>query len=146
MKDIYLHVLLITASSLHRDRSRKQFQKLNLSEGQPKVLSILLAMEGCLQKELAEECHVKEATMTSLLQNMEKNDLILKRKDLVSGGKRAYRIFFTEKGRKMAQKVNNIVGKIEEESFKGFTNEEKEQFLGLFSRVVKNLNGSEKDV
>lgn len=146
MKDIYLHVLLITASSLHRDRSRKQFQKLNLSEGQPKVLSILLAMEGCLQKELAEECHVKAATMTSLLQNMEKNDLILKRKDLVSGGKRAYRIFFTEKGKKMAKKVNDIVGKIEEESFKGFTNEEKEQFLGLFSRVVKNLNGSEKDV
>ena len=146
MNNKYLHVLLITASALHRDKSRKQFQKLNLSEGQPKVLSILLSMEGCLQKELAGKCHVKAATMTSLLQNMERDDLIEKRKDLVSGGKRAYRIFFTEKGRRLAHKVNGIVGKLEEDSFRGFSDGEKEQFLELFSRVVKNLEGLEKNV
>ena len=145
MKDNYLHVLLITASALHRDRSRKQFQKLNLSDGQPKVLSVLLAMEGCLQKDLAEACHVKAATMTSLLKNMERNELIIKKKEFVSGGKRAYRIFFTEKGRKLAKKVNCIVGKIEEESFLGFSNKEREQFLELFSRVAKNLKGLEEN-
>lgn len=146
MKDTYLHVLLITASALHRERSRKQFQKLNLSDGQPKVLSVLLAMEGCLQKDLAKECHVKPATMTSLLKNMERNELIVKKKELVSGGKRAYRIFFTEKGRKMGERVNSIVEKMEEESFSGFSEEEREQFLDLFSRVVKNLKELEKDV
>lgn len=144
MKDKYLHVLMIEASVLHKDKCRKQFQKLNLSDGQPKVLSILLAMEGCLQKELADECHVTPATMTSLLQNMEKNNLITKKRELVSGGKRAYRVFFTEKGKEMAEKVNEIVSEIEKQSFEGFTDDEKETFLELFSRIKVNLKSDNK--
>lgn len=146
MKERYFHILLIGASALHCNRRRKQFNEMDLSEGQPKVLANLLVMEGCIQKDLAEVCHVKSATMTSLLQKMERDDLIFKKKELVSGGKRAYRIFLTEKGREKAEKANAIIEKIEEECFLGFSEEEKEQFLKLFSRVTKNLKKLENDV
>jgi DNA-binding MarR family transcriptional regulator len=40
--------------------------------------------------------------MTVLLNNMEKQDLIRKEAKLVSGGKRAYCIYLTEKGKEIA--------------------------------------------
>ena len=146
MKDMQFHKLLICASSLHCERRRRQFCELNLSDGQPKVLANLLIMEGCIQKELAQRCRVKSATMTSLLQKMERDGLIFKKKEFVSGGKRAYKIFLTEKGREMAEKANRIVERIEEECFFGFSEEEKKKFIELFSRVTKNLDDLEKNM
>ena len=139
MEDNYLHVLLITASALHKKKSRQRFQELNLSEGQPKVLSVLQGIEGCLQKELAKACHVEPATMTSLLKNMEKQGLIRKETDFVSGSKRAYRIYFTEKGRGLAGEVNDIVRELEEICFCNFTDSEKDAFLKYFRKVVDNM-------
>lgn len=135
----YLHVLMISASSAHRKRARQKFQELNLSDGQPKVLSILLSMEGCLQKDLAEACHVEPATMTSLLRKMISDGLIRKEQSYVSGGKRAYNIYFTEKGLELAHKVNSITAEIEEVAFDGFTPDERNTFLELFSRINDNL-------
>lgn len=89
MKVMQFHKLLIHVSSLYCERRRRQFYELNLSDGQPKVLANLLIMEGCIQKELAQICHVKTATMTALLQKMERDGLIIKKKEFVSGGKRA---------------------------------------------------------
>ncbi len=133
-----LHTLLIRTSASHKKRSRQYFQELELTDGQPKVLSILSGMEGCLQKELAEACRVEPATMTSLLKNMEQKNLIMKEKVQVSG-KRAYGIYLTEQGRELAEKVQEVVKSLEEVSFQGFSPEEKEQFLALFTRVYQNL-------
>lgn len=135
----YLHVLLIGASAAHKKKSRQWFQKLNLTEGQPKVLSILRGMEGCQQKELAGACHVEPATMTVLLKNMEQSNLIYKEKQLL-GGKRTYRIFLTEEGKCAADEVIHIVDDLEKEAFRGFSDAEKKNFLELFSRIEKNLN------
>lgn len=133
-----LHELLIRTSSMHRKKSRQYFQELELTDGQPKVLSILSKMEGCVQKELAEACRVEPATMTSLLKNMEQTNLIVKEKKQISG-KRAYGIYLTEEGKVLADKVEDIVVKMEQISFAGFTPEEKEQFLELFTRIYQNL-------
>ncbi len=133
-----LHELLIRTSSMHRKKSRQYFQELELTDGQPKVLSVLSKMEGCVQKELAEACRVEPATMTSLLKNMEQTNLIVKEKKQISG-KRAYGIYLTEEGKVLADKVEDIVVKMEQISFAGFTPEEKEQFLELFTRIYQNL-------
>lgn len=135
----YLHVLLIRASAAHKKYSRQSFQNLGLSDGQPKVLSILRGMEGCSQKELAKACHVEPATMTSLLKNMEQSDLIRKERQQLSGGKRAYGIFFTEHGQKMSDEVMQIVADLEEVSFADFSEEEKKEFLRLFTKLTENL-------
>lgn len=123
---------------MHRKKSRQYFQELELTDGQPKVLSILSKMEGCVQKELAEACRVEPATMTSLLKNMEQTNLIVKEKKQISG-KRAYGIYLTEEGKVLADKVEDIVVKMEQVSFAGFTPEEREQFLELFTRIYQNL-------
>ncbi len=136
----YLHVLLIRAAAAHKKYSRQSFQNLGLSDGQPKVLSILRGMEGCQQKDLAKACHVEPATMTSLLKNMEQSNLIRKERQLLSGGKRAYGIFFTGHGRKMSDEVMQIVEDLEDVCYVGFSAEEKDEFLRLFTKLTENLD------
>ena len=134
-----LHLILANASLAHKKKCRQQFQDLNLSEGQPKVLSTLLVQEGIVQKELAGICHVEPATMTNLLQKMLQDGLIEKRTASVSGGKRAYRIYLTDKGHQMAAAVNRIMEDVELLAFDGFSDRERRQFLELIQRLTDNL-------
>ncbi len=136
--DKKLHALLLKISAAHKKHCRQSFQDLGLTEGQPKVLAFLQSVEGCLQKELADLCHVEQATMTSLLKNMEQSGLIEKRKE-VSGGKRVFRVYLTQYGKEMAKKVDGIVDSLENICFSGFSKEEKEQFLTMFAKISDNL-------
>lgn len=113
---------------------------LNLSEGQPKVLSQLLDNDGAVQKELARVCQVEPATMTSLLRRMEADGLIRKETVYISGGKRAFGIFLTESGRDCAVKVNEIVDALEEISFKDFSASEKNKLYEMLMRITENLS------
>ncbi len=134
-----LHTALIGCSAAHKKCSMREFQKLDLTTGQPKVLSILSQKEGYLQKDLAVRCHVEPATMTSILNNMLDKKLIYKKKESVSGGKRAYSIYLTEKGHEMAQKVNQIVDDIEVISYQSFREDEKQLLIHLLNRIQTNL-------
>lgn len=134
-----LHLALIGSYSAHKKSSFHKFQKLDLSTGQPKVLSILYQKEGYLQKDLAKRCHVEPATMTSILSNMEKKGLIYKEVVYVSGGKRANAIYMTPNGRDMSLKINKIIDDIEEISFRGFNEKEKQLLMDLLLRIESNL-------
>lgn len=134
-----LHIILSNASTTHRRICRQEFARLNLSEGQPKVLANLLDQEGIVQKELATICSVEPATMTSLLQKLQQDGLIEKRAASVSGGKRAFCIYLTNQGRTLAESVRQIMTDAEKRAFQGFTEEEKAQFLSLITRLTNNL-------
>lgn len=135
-----LHVALIAASGAHRKRSLGEFAALGLSEGQPKVLAHLLWEEGIPQKELAKRCGVEPATMTVLLRRMKERGLVRKEQVRVSGGKRAFQVYLTARGREVGEKAMEIIRRLEEESCRGFTGEEKDQLLSLLDRVAKNLS------
>lgn len=134
-----LHRVLISCAAAHKKCSMQEFQKLNLSTGQPKVLAILSQKEGYLQKELASRCHVEPATMTSILNNMSEKGLIYRQQESVSGGKRAYSIYLTEKGRALAKEVNQIVEDVEVICFRNFSDNEKQLLISLLNRVQTNL-------
>lgn len=134
-----LHTALIGSYAAHKKYSFYEFRKMNLTNGQPKVLSILIQNEGYLQKDLAKRCHVEPATMTSLLSNMDLKGLIYKKATYVSGNKRAYAIYLTEKGRDLAIRVNKIVDDMEEISFQGLNDDEKIQLINLLNRIQSNI-------
>ena len=117
----------------------QEFQKLNITTGQPKVLSILSQKEGYLQKDLALRCHVEPATMTSILSKMEGKGIIYKKHEFVSGGKRANAIYLTEQGREMASIVNSITDDMENISFQGFDDADKHLLINLLNRIQNNL-------
>lgn len=136
---MFLHSALIHASVTHRKACRHEFQNMNLSDGQPKVLAILLVREGCLQKDLAQYCRVEPATMTSLLKKMTAGGLIIKESVHVSGGKRAYGIYLTDLGREKAAQVKSIIARYEDICFEGFSEEERNATIDYLERITKNL-------
>ncbi len=133
------HKELIGLSSAHKKFSVSQYLEFGLTTGQPKVLSMLREHEGYLQKDLARKCGVEPATMTSILTNMTSKGLIQKRTVYVSGGKRAFAIFLTDKGMELAEKVDNIIDEAEEKSFEGFSEEEKKNFIRMMHKITRNL-------
>lgn len=134
------HKLLIGTQIAHYKKSSSQFSALGLSSGQPKVLEKLKQLESCTQKDLAKACEVEPATITSILPSMERNDLIKREAIVYEAGKRAISVSLTEKGRAIEGEVARIFDEVEELSFKGFTEEEKETFLSLLERIHRNIN------
>ena len=143
MREIIFLALMDTQKS-HWNRSRMGFQELDLSDGQPKTLYILRGMDGCVQKDLAKACDIKPSSMTVMLDGLEKKGFIRREETKVSGGKRAFRVFLTETGREMADKVFWLMENIEVEAFEGISEEEKLQLFSLLRRVRENLNRATK--
>jgi len=136
-KKIFLS--LMKASAAHGMRSREFFQKLDLSEGQPKVLYILLARDGLSQKDLAYACRVKDPTMTVLLKKMEKQGLIQKEPGYASGGKRTNLIYLTRKGKHIAQKVYDDMEELERVCIQGFSEAQILQLFAMLEQLTENL-------
>ena len=132
--------LLLNVSAAHAQRSRELFQTLDLSPGQPKTLWNLRIHEGYMQKDLAAKCKIAPPSMTSLLKGMEQKGLIRKEKHLVSGGKRAYCIYLTDRGKELADIVSAEIDKLEAICFQGFSPEERETLFALMERVHENLS------
>jgi len=133
-----LHYLLLnTNSAFHK----KVFSKLSgsgLSSGQPKVLDYLKGHNGCTQKDIAVALNIDPATVTSLLFNMEEAKLI-ERKSLNQNRRSSY-VFLTENGETMKDLVSQVFSEIEDISFDGFSDQEKQVFLDMLMKIHKNIS------
>ncbi|MBP5354724.1 MAG: MarR family transcriptional regulator [Lachnospiraceae bacterium] len=123
----------------HRAYNTRYYAALGLSSGQPKVLNVLFEEEGYLQKDLAARCRVEPATMTSLLAKMEKQNMIKKETVYVSGGKRAYAIYLTDHGRKLAHQVAEKAAQADRIALNGMTEEEASQLISLMKKARINI-------
>lgn len=111
--------------------------EIGLSKGQPPVLLFLAHNNGKTQRELSDFLQIKPASSTDLLQRMEKNGLVERKrgeKDL-----RTMRVFITEKGRKKAEEFLERETALDLLFFRGFQKEEKEQFLSSFLKITENI-------
>jgi DNA-binding MarR family transcriptional regulator len=83
--------------------------------------------------------NIQQRLLKTTFKNMEQKGLVYREKKQLPGGFRAYGIFLTEEGKKATADVYEIVNEAEEVAFQGFSEEEKETFMNLFSRVKENL-------
>ncbi len=139
-----LNHLLIKVGAAHRRRSAYEFTKYNLTAGQPRILNYLFEHNGCIQRELAAACHLEPASVTSVLNSMEKAGLIERKP--VQGDKRALEVWLTEKGLDQKKTIEENFITMANECFQGFTEEEK-QLAGVFlDRIFKNMiNGKQQN-
>ncbi len=133
------HNTFIMASVYHRLANHRFYAQLGLSDGQPKVLERLLRYEGVSQKDLAEKCNVRPATMTALLRKMLDDGLVYRKSLHAENGKRVFGIFLTEVGRDLANRLESAMDEISAQSLKGFSDTEKESFFSFLERMSNNL-------
>ena len=131
------HYLLMANQAIYQRRLMEVLKDTELTTGQPKVLDYLRDHDGATQKEIAAACYIEAATITSVLNGMEAKGLIERKR--LNGNRRSFHVFMTEKGQKLEQRVHEIFLKLEEETFEGISQEKREEFLELFSKIHRNI-------
>lgn len=138
MKDL-LQMALYGVYQVQRRHIRPDMAAIGLSVGQPKVLDYLMRHDGCLQKEIAQALDIEPATVSQLLVNMEQSGLI--RRADPAKRKRAESVSITEKGVTAYEQWRELCLRVEGISLKGFTEEERRNFLEYLARMYQNLTG-----
>ncbi len=133
-----LNLLLVKVGAKHRRRSAYEFIKYGLTSGQPRMLNYIYQHGGCIQREIATECNLEPASVTSVLNSMEKAELITR--SPVKGDKRALEVRLTHKGLEKKKLVDEVFILMADECFRGFSEEEKLLAEGFLKRIFENMS------
>ena len=132
-----LDFLLANICHLHHARAHQLLEALGLYRGQPPVLRALWEREGLTQTELAERMKITPATMTKMLQRMEKAGFIQRKVD--AEDQRISRVYLTEAGNMVQKDVEAVFRLTEEETFGNFTIEEQVLLRRFLLQMRENL-------
>lgn len=132
-----LDFLLAQICRLKHARVHTLLEALGLYSGQPPVLRALWEQEGLTHTELAKLLHVQPATITRMLQRMEKSGFVQRRPDLED--QRVSRVYLTPAGRAIQDSVHQVWRTLEVEAFAGFTMEERVLLRRFFLQIRENL-------
>ena len=100
------------------------------------LLKNVWAKGGRSQVELQEILGLEAATVTGLIQRMTALDLISRQPD--PADKRVQRVYLTERGRAL-ECVTAPLDEVNERALKGFTDDEREFFVRLLARALRNF-------
>lgn len=84
----------------------QQLDPYGVSIPQSFILYSLLEEDGATLKEIGNKTLIDSSSMTVLVDKLEKDELVVRKLD--SQDRRAIRVFITEKGRDIAEKVSKI--------------------------------------
>ncbi len=125
---------------LHYTRAHQLLENIGLYRGQPHVLRSLWKQEGITQSNLAAQLSITPATLTRMLQRMEKNGFIVRKSD--DKDLRVTRVFLTEMGREIENKVKEVWEIMEDETFQGIRDDELNHLRKGFNQMRLNLVNS----
>lgn len=135
------YLMLFKTQHAQSKKNREMMDEYHLSPGQPKVLRYLNAHQDCKLKDIADECDIESATVSKMIDNLEKKEMLTRKFN--PKNKRAYQLNITEYGKESLKKWNAHCIEIENISLKDFNEEEKEQFEDFLNRMYKNLTNKE---
>lgn len=129
---------------LYVQRSIQLLKKLNVHPGQSGMLWTLCHNDGVSQKELAKKLGITPPSITVMLRKLETEEMIFKKQD--EKDQRITRIYITEKGRKVAEQMGEVLAQIEAEVFAEMSQEEVLLLRRLFLQMKKNLTKKGENV
>ncbi|MFT8349642.1 MarR family winged helix-turn-helix transcriptional regulator [Clostridium saccharoperbutylacetonicum] len=104
--------------------------------GQVRLLNIIAQNDGLIQKELTEILDIRSATLSELLDKLERSNLIKRTKDEVD--KRKMRVFLTPEGLDFLKKFENQ-NDISEQVFETLSGEEKYSFYNTIKKLCTHF-------
>ena len=129
---------LRTAGQVSRSFYSKKLEHLGLTADQAVVLNFLGEEDCILSRELGDKINKSSASMTGLLDRLEKLGLVERRGN--DSDRRAILIALTKSGKKVAKEVYGVMVQSNEEFLDIVKPDEKE----VFTRVLKRLMSTNK--
>ena len=132
-----LDFLLANICHVHHLRAHQLLEEIGLHRGQPPVLFALWDQEGLTQTELCERLKIAPATVTKMLQRMEKSGFIQRKPD--AQDQRVTRVFLTGAGRAIQSQVEEVWATMQKSAFSDFSPDELSAMRQFLIRVRNNL-------
>ena len=136
MDDSFHYLSMINHMTVQK-KLMEQLKDTGLTLGQPKVLDYLKDHDGVSQKEIAAGCLIEAGSLTSILNRMEEEGLIVRK--MLNGNRRTFHIFMTESGKENQKLVEEAFKKIDKTALNGISEEEQKLFMDIFCRIYRNL-------
>ena len=131
--------MLAHACKHHRQRVGELLHEIGLCTGQEMLLCGLWEKEGMTQTELAHYVMIQPATVTNMLQRLEREGFVERRPD--SEYQRISRVYTTAKGRDIEEGVQEKWSQLEQEAFGELSVEERVLLRRLLLQVYQNPSG-----
>ncbi|MCP4820151.1 MAG: MarR family transcriptional regulator [Shimia sp.] len=107
---------------------------LELTIGTFPALLELWERDGLTQKQLVARLHIEQATMANTLSRMERDGLILRKKDPTDG--RIQRVWLTQRARDLQGDATAAAMDQNTETLKGLTEQEQRDFIQLMKKLI----------
>jgi MarR family transcriptional regulator, organic hydroperoxide resistance regulator len=114
--------LLAQVSRLHHARAFALFETIGLYRGQPPLLGLLAEQEGLPHSELARRLGITPATISKMLDRMEKTGFVTCKPD--PEDQRVSRVYLTERGHAVQGEMHHLFDTLQQETFAGFDEQE----------------------
>jgi DNA-binding MarR family transcriptional regulator len=131
-----VHLLSRVCEHKHH-RMHELLETLGLYRGQPSMLRALWAEDGMTHSELAEQLERCPATITKMVQRMEKAGFVERRAD--PSDERLSRVYLTAAGHDVRTAVEEVWGAFEAQIVAGFSEQEVALLRSLLMRVCRNM-------
>ena len=132
---------LLAAHLAYKKHILSGLKEYGIMPGHPKIMHYIMLHEGCRQKDIANNCYVESATLSSVLSNMERHGLIERRRS--SDDKRSYTIYPKDSAKPIFDAVLDQFDKTESTALAGFTGKERNELEDYLIRIENNLKQSE---
>ncbi|MBM7624634.1 MarR family winged helix-turn-helix transcriptional regulator [Sporohalobacter salinus] len=119
----------------------QKLAEYDVGRGQLPFLIALYRKEGVSQQQLCEYYNFDKATVGRAIAKLRNNNLVKRKKD--PEDKRQYKIFLTEKGKKLKPIFLDILKDSEDQMRKNLTEKEINQFLKVLKQIIHNLGVKE---
>ncbi len=129
---------LAKACKAHRGNVGALLAEVGLHVGQEMVLAELWAEDGLRGGKLAARLGVEPPTVTKMLRRLERCGLVERRQDPHDA--RSFRVYLTEEGRELEDRVLRLWERAEEQALAGLDAEERVTLHRLLTRVRGNLD------
>ena len=137
------HQLMLGAQSMFQNMVMNRAREIGLLPGQSKILDYLGEHDGSSLTEIAEGCYLSNATISGIIDRMEKNSLIARRQK--DGNRRTHYIYLTEKGASALREITAVFEEIEEAAWHGIDPQDREQYMATLIKINKNLEAKKNE-
>ncbi len=112
---------------------RRHMEKIGLHRGQGFALVHLWHHDGMTQRDLSRTMHISPASVTNMLQRMERDEWIERRRD--EADQRVVRVFATKKAMKLRAEAERVFQQMEDELKQVYTQAEQDDLKRLLIKL-----------
>ena len=131
-------MLKILSASLDAEMSN-ELKRLDLSLGQFAVLMTLSETEGLTQSEIGKKITMPGYATTRTIDALEEKRYVERRKD--DRSRRSYRIYLTERSRKIVPQLFTIVGSVNGRLLSVLSSKEQKELIAILKKLVASRIG-----